>query len=126
MRVFAWPRITQVPHRRLRLTSLRAQIGLLKSTSETKQVAIIVVSLLFWGVIWQLDLIGGFAFVAGCLATIIGLYCLSLNVGNSMHVFERGLALRKNGKTVVFAFDEVTSISAKHTADPGRIRIANG
>ena len=95
--------------------NLGEQIGLLKSTSETKQVAIIVVSLLSWGFIWQLQMIGSFVLIFGCLATMIGLYLLSLNFGDSLHIFKQGLELRQNGKTVVFAFDEVTSFSAKHT-----------
>lgn len=90
-------------------------MGLLKSTSEKKQVAIIIVSLMLWGGLWQTGIIGGFVMIVGCATTMIGLYVASLNFGDSLQVFDRGLELRQNGKTAVFAYEEVTSIAAKHT-----------
>ncbi len=39
-------------------------LGCLKSTSETKQIAVIAISLLCWGATWQLGVINGLTFVA--------------------------------------------------------------
>ncbi len=95
---------------------LGQQLGRLKSTSETKQMAIVAVSLLGWGALWQLGIINGFTFFVGNLSTIIGIYLLLLNfAGDALYLFERGLELRVKGKSTVFGFEEITSIAAKHT-----------
>ena len=91
------------------------QLGLLRSISETKQLGIIALSVLLWGGLWQFHVIEGFVFVFGCVATMLGLYSIALRFGDSLQVFEQGLKLQSNSRAIAFAYDEITSISAKRT-----------
>ena len=90
-------------------------LGCLKSTSETKQIAVIAISLLCWGATWQLGVINGLTFVAGNVLTIVGVYFVLLNFfGDATYVCEYGLELQSNGRRNAFRFEAITSVAAKH------------